>query len=158
MMSAHAVEESLLLFHFLCNSRHKKFLTIFLALHHARVTLASAVQKGGPQLATLNVNIPRFYCLLRKEFLYDGLSHHNEFLNVCVFAAASIHPDLLRRWPTRQFYLRVGKALRRFTILTLSLSWVRLAGTPRIALIRGAFNFSAQLQNHIKSVNTRPTP
>jgi hypothetical protein len=63
---------------------------IFLALQRARVTLASAVQKGGPQLATLNVNIPRFYCLLRKEFLYDGLSHHNEFLNVCVFAAASI--------------------------------------------------------------------
>jgi hypothetical protein len=41
-------------------------------------------------LATLNVNIPRFYCFLRKEFLYDGLSHQGEFINVCVFAATSI--------------------------------------------------------------------
>jgi hypothetical protein len=41
-------------------------------------------------LATLNVNIPRFYCFLRKEFLYDGLSHQNEFVNVCVFGASSI--------------------------------------------------------------------
>jgi hypothetical protein len=41
-------------------------------------------------LATLNVNIPRFYCFLRKEFLYDGLSHHGESVNVCVFGAASI--------------------------------------------------------------------
>jgi hypothetical protein len=46
-------------------------------------------------LATLNVNIPRFYCLLRKEFLYDGLSHHGEFLNVCVFAASSIQGHAL---------------------------------------------------------------
>lgn len=38
----------------------------------------------------LNVNVPRIYCLLRKEFLYDGQSHHDEFLKVCVFAAASI--------------------------------------------------------------------
>lgn len=42
-------------------------------------------------MATLNVDVPRFYCLLRKEFLYDGLSHQNEFLKVCVFGAASIH-------------------------------------------------------------------
>ena len=41
-------------------------------------------------MATLNVNIPRFYCLLRKEFLYDGQSHHGEVLNVCVFGVASI--------------------------------------------------------------------
>jgi hypothetical protein len=41
-------------------------------------------------LATLNVNIPRFYCFLRKEFLYDGLSRHGEFLNVCVFAVSSV--------------------------------------------------------------------
>lgn len=39
----------------------------------------------------LNVNVPRFYCFLRKEFLYDGESHHGEFVAVCVFAAASIH-------------------------------------------------------------------
>src|SRR5579863_10353117 len=43
------------------------------------------------ELPTLNVNIPRFYCLMRKEFLYDGQSHHGELLNVCVFGAASIH-------------------------------------------------------------------
>jgi len=42
-------------------------------------------------LATLNVNVPRFYCLLRREFLYDDLSHKGEFLKVCVFGAASIH-------------------------------------------------------------------
>lgn len=42
------------------------------------------------ELATLNVNIPRFYCLLRKEFLHDGISHHGEFVKVCVFGAASI--------------------------------------------------------------------
>jgi hypothetical protein len=37
------------------------------------------------------VNVPRFYCFLRKEFLYDGEAHHGELLNVCVFGAASIH-------------------------------------------------------------------
>ena len=42
-------------------------------------------------MATLNVNVPRFYCLLRREFLYDDLSHKGEFLKVCVFGAASIH-------------------------------------------------------------------
>ena len=42
-------------------------------------------------MATLNVNVPRFYCFLRKEFLYDGEAHHGELLNVCVFGAASIH-------------------------------------------------------------------
>jgi len=42
-------------------------------------------------LATLNVNVPRFYCFLRKEFLYDGEAHHGELVNVCVFGAASIH-------------------------------------------------------------------
>jgi hypothetical protein len=41
-------------------------------------------------LPTLNTNIPRFYCHLRNEFLYDGNSHHSEFLKVCVFGAASI--------------------------------------------------------------------
>ena len=42
-------------------------------------------------MATLNVNVPRFYCFLRKEFLYDGEAHHGELVNVCVFGAASIH-------------------------------------------------------------------
>jgi hypothetical protein len=41
-------------------------------------------------MATLNVDIPRFYCKLRKEFLYDGESHIGEFVNVCVFAVASV--------------------------------------------------------------------
>jgi hypothetical protein len=42
-------------------------------------------------VATLNVNIARFYCLLRREFLYDGMAHHGEFEKVCVFGAASIY-------------------------------------------------------------------
>ncbi|MEZ5943016.1 MAG: hypothetical protein R3C18_16605 [Planctomycetaceae bacterium] len=42
-------------------------------------------------MATLNVDVPRFYCLLRKEFLYDGTAHHGEFVKVCVFGAASIY-------------------------------------------------------------------
>jgi hypothetical protein len=42
-------------------------------------------------LTTLNANIPRFYCFLRKEFLYDGLAHRGEFLNACVFGVASIN-------------------------------------------------------------------
>jgi hypothetical protein len=42
------------------------------------------------QLPTLNTNIPRFYCLLRKEFLYNGQSHHGEFVKVCAFAVASL--------------------------------------------------------------------
>jgi hypothetical protein len=46
--------------------------------------------KGGIAMPTLNVNIPRFYCLLRKEFLYDQTAHHNEHVKVCVFAASSI--------------------------------------------------------------------
>ncbi|MFN6563909.1 MAG: hypothetical protein RMY28_029515 [Nostoc sp. ChiSLP01] len=41
-------------------------------------------------MATLNTNIPRFYCYLRKEFLYDCSAHHNEFIQVCVFAVSSI--------------------------------------------------------------------
>lgn len=46
-------------------------------------------------MATLNVNIDRFYCLLRKEFLYDGTAHHGEFVKVCVFGAASVHSRAL---------------------------------------------------------------
>jgi hypothetical protein len=42
-------------------------------------------------LPTLNTNIPRFYCLLRKEFLYDGQAHQGEFLKVCVFGVASVY-------------------------------------------------------------------
>lgn len=42
-------------------------------------------------MATLNTNIPRFYCLLRKEFLYDGQAHRGEFVKVCVFGVASVY-------------------------------------------------------------------
>ncbi len=42
-------------------------------------------------MATLNISIPRFYCLLRKEFLYDGKHHHGEYVKVCVFGIASLH-------------------------------------------------------------------
>jgi hypothetical protein len=45
----------------------------------------------GSKLATLNVNVPRFYCLLRQEFLYDGGAQHGELVHACVFGAASIH-------------------------------------------------------------------
>jgi hypothetical protein len=41
-------------------------------------------------LSTLNVNVPRFYCFLRKQFLYDGEAHQGEFIHACVFGAASI--------------------------------------------------------------------
>jgi hypothetical protein len=41
-------------------------------------------------LAVLNVNVPRFYCYLRKEFLYDGESHQGEFISICVLGASSI--------------------------------------------------------------------
>ena len=41
-------------------------------------------------MPTLNTDIPRFYCLLRKEFLYDGQAHHGEFVKVCVFGVASV--------------------------------------------------------------------
>ena len=43
------------------------------------------------------MSIPRIYCLLRKEFLYDGEAHH-ESTSRCVFAA-SIHGR--RRWLPR---------------------------------------------------------
>ena len=41
-------------------------------------------------MATLNVNIPRFYGFVRKEFLYDGKSHHGEFVKACVFGVSSV--------------------------------------------------------------------
>ncbi len=41
-------------------------------------------------MPTLNTNIPRFYCMLRKQFLYDNLAHHGEFLSVCVFGVSSL--------------------------------------------------------------------
>lgn len=42
-------------------------------------------------MPTLNTNIPRFYCLLRKEFLYDGQAHQGEFVKVCAFGVASVY-------------------------------------------------------------------
>jgi hypothetical protein len=41
-------------------------------------------------MATLNVDIPQFYCYLRKEFLYDLEAHHGELIQVCVFGVASL--------------------------------------------------------------------
>jgi len=36
-----------------------------------------------------NLNIPHFYCLLRKDHLYQGKDHIGEYENVTVFAAQS---------------------------------------------------------------------
>ena len=41
-------------------------------------------------MPTLNANIPRFYCYLRKEFLHNGQAHVGEFVKVCVFGVSSI--------------------------------------------------------------------
>lgn len=40
-------------------------------------------------MPTLNTNIPRFYCSLRKEFLYDSTTHQGEFIKACVFGVSS---------------------------------------------------------------------
>lgn len=42
-------------------------------------------------MPTLNTNVPRFYCWLRKEFLYNGARGEGEFIRVCVFGVASIY-------------------------------------------------------------------
>jgi hypothetical protein len=41
-------------------------------------------------MGTLNIDIPVFYCYLRKEFLYDGTAHAGELVKVCVLGVASI--------------------------------------------------------------------
>ena len=38
----------------------------------------------------LNADIPQFYALLRKEYLYDLRAHRGEFVKVCAFGLASI--------------------------------------------------------------------
>ena len=38
----------------------------------------------------LNISIPHFYCLLRKEFLYNQEKGHGEFIGCAVFGATSI--------------------------------------------------------------------
>lgn len=38
----------------------------------------------------LNADVPHFYCLIRREYLYDLQSHHGEFEPVAVFGVASI--------------------------------------------------------------------
>jgi hypothetical protein len=48
-------------------------------------------KKGRKRNCPLATYIPRFYCPLRREFLYDDLTHKGEFLNVCVFGAVSFH-------------------------------------------------------------------
>lgn len=57
----------------------------------ASLTPFSAEEVSNEKLATLNVNIPRIYGFLRKEFLYDGTAHHGEHVAVCVFGASSIY-------------------------------------------------------------------
>jgi hypothetical protein len=52
--------------------------------------LIDCLPTGGQYMSELNVDIPRFYCLMRKEFFYDGTAHQGEYINVCVFAAASV--------------------------------------------------------------------
>jgi hypothetical protein len=46
-------------------------------------------------MATVNIDVPRFYCYLRKEFLYDGVSHHGELIQVCVFGVSSLYGKAL---------------------------------------------------------------
>lgn len=41
-------------------------------------------------MSILSINIPHFYCLLRKEYLYDLTSHHSEYIPCCVFGVTSI--------------------------------------------------------------------
>jgi len=41
-------------------------------------------------MSILSINIPHFYCLLRKEYLYDLSSHHSEYIPCCVFGVTSI--------------------------------------------------------------------
>ncbi len=41
-------------------------------------------------MPTLNVNIPRIYCHLRQQFLYDGETHRGDLLAVCAFGVSSI--------------------------------------------------------------------
>ena len=38
----------------------------------------------------LNVDVPRFYCFLRREYLYDLREHFGELDRCCVFAVSSI--------------------------------------------------------------------
>ena len=46
-------------------------------------------------MATLNVDIPHFFCQLRREYLYDLKSHEGEYDNAVVFMATSIPPRAL---------------------------------------------------------------
>lgn len=41
-------------------------------------------------MAYLNAHVPHFYCLLRREYLYDLRAHHGEFEPCAVFGIASI--------------------------------------------------------------------
>lgn len=46
-------------------------------------------------MAFLNISIPHFYCLLRKEFLYDQSSGHGEYVPCAVFGATSLQSRAL---------------------------------------------------------------
>lgn len=57
-------------------------------------------------MATLNVNIPRFYCLLRKEFLYDGQAHHGEFVTAGYFYDEVSNPDQPKKPSQVRLYVK----------------------------------------------------
>jgi hypothetical protein len=39
----------------------------------------------------LNADIPRLYCYVRKEYLYDLQSHRGEFIKACIFGISSLY-------------------------------------------------------------------
>lgn len=74
----------------------------------------------------LNADLPPFYALLRKEYLYDQKAHHGEFVPCCVFGVASI--------PTRAIMFHVmtenGAQIARLPISAL----VHRKDAPELAL------------------------
>jgi hypothetical protein len=46
-------------------------------------------------MPTLNANLPRIYCFVRKEYLYDLKEHHGEFVKACVFGVSSLYGKAL---------------------------------------------------------------
>ena len=44
----------------------------------------------------LNINIPHFYCYMKKEHMYQHKAHIGEFVKVTAFAAQS-NPDRAQR-------------------------------------------------------------
>jgi hypothetical protein len=46
-------------------------------------------------MPTLNANLPRIYCYVRQEYLYDLQSHHGEFIKACVHGVSSLYGKAL---------------------------------------------------------------